>query len=97
MKRITVRSRSLVLVVALAVMAAICTVSTAHAASPGSGAAGIRGAASHATAASSTPCSFEPATTCQSTDPTVTQNVHYYGDQSGCTYVWDVSWGDGQS
>ena len=49
------------------------------------------------TAASSTPCSFEPATTCQSTDPTVTQNVHYYGDQSGCTYVWDVSWGDGQS
>lgn len=97
MKRLVVRSRSLVLVVALAVMAAMCTVSTAHAASPGSGAAGIRGAASHAAAASSTPCSFEPATTCQSTDPSVTQNVHYYGDQSGCTYVWDVSWGDGQS
>jgi hypothetical protein len=86
MKRLVVRSRSLVLAVALAVLAAMCTVSTAHAASSGS-----------STAASSTPCSFVPTLTCQSTNPAVALNIDYYGSQSGCIYVWDVDWGDGST
>ena len=36
-----------------------------------------------------------PALTCQSTNHTVTLNIDYYGSQSGCTYAWFVSWGDG--
>jgi hypothetical protein len=91
------RSRSLLLVVALAVIAAMCIVSTAHAASPSAGAGGIRAGASHATVSSGTPCSFVPALRCQSTDPTVALNIYYYGDTSACTFVWDVSWGDGKS
>jgi hypothetical protein len=90
MKRLVTRPRSLVLVVVLAVITAICTVSTAHAA-PGNG------ATSRATAASGTPCSFVPALTCQSTNAKVALNIDYYGEQSGCTYVWAVDWGDNNS
>jgi hypothetical protein len=90
MKRLITRSRSLVLVVALAMIAAICTVSTAQAA-PASA------ATPHVTAASSTPCSFVPALTCESTGAQVALNIDYYGEQSSCTYVWDVAWGDGNS
>lgn len=95
MKRIINRSKRLLLVVALATAAATSTVSTAYAASPGGGAARINGAAAHATSASSAPCSFVPALTCQSTNHTVTLNIDYYGSQTGCTYAWFVSWGDG--
>ena len=97
MKRRITRPRSLVLVVALAVIAAMCTVSTAHAASPGGGAGGLHPTSSHATAASDTPCSFVPSLTCQSTDRTIALNIDYYGEQSGCTYAWHVDWGDGNS
>ncbi len=97
MKKLITRSRSLVLVAVLAVMAAMCTVSTAQAASPGGGAGGIHTTSSRATAASGTPCSFVPALTCQSTDPTIALNIDYYGEQSGCTYAWNVDWGDGNS
>lgn len=95
MKRLITRPRNLMLVVALAVIAATSTVGTAYATSPGGGDAGINGAAPHATSTSGTPCSFVPALTCQSTNPTVALNIDYYGSQSGCTYVWFVSWGDG--
>ena len=97
MKRLFVRPKSLTLIVALAAVAAMCTVSAAYAASPGGGGARMRAMASRATSASSTPCSFTPATTCQSTDPTVTLNIYYYGDTSACTFIWDVAWGDGNS
>ena len=91
MKRLNIRPRSLVLVAALAVVAAMCTVSTANAASSAS-------AAPHDPAASSTPCNFVPSLkTCTSTDPTVGINAYYYGNNSGCTYVWNINWGDRSS
>ena len=86
MKKLVTRSRSLVLVAVLAVVAAMCTVSTAHAAPPGSGAA-----------ASDAPCNFQSDPTCQSTDHTVTVSTYQYGDTSACSFVWNVDWGDGQS
>jgi hypothetical protein len=49
-----------------------------------------------ASAASSTPCNFQGAQTCQSTDPTVTVSTYQGGDTSACTFVWYVNWGDGQ-
>ena len=56
------------------------------------------GTAAHAAtaAASSTPCSFDPATSCQSTDATVTLNSHYSGT-STCTFTWQIDWADGRS
>jgi hypothetical protein len=100
MKRLFARSRSLLLVAALAMVAATGTVSTAAHAAPADtgGAAGVRTAiASRSTAASSTPCTFGPAQSCESTDPAVTVNTYYYGDTSGCTFTWDIGWGDGSS
>jgi hypothetical protein len=95
MKRLITRPRSLVLVAVLAVVAAMCTASTVHAAST---TAGIRAAASHAMAASDTPCTINyQATTCQSANPTVTVDNYFTGDQTGCSYVSAVTWGDGQS
>jgi hypothetical protein len=95
MKKLVTRSRSLVLVAVLAVVAAMFTVSTVHAAST---TAGIHAAASHATAASDAPCTFDfQSTTCQSTDRAVTVNNYFTGDQTGCSYVSAVTWGDGQS
>jgi hypothetical protein len=95
MKKLVTRSRTLVLVAVLAVVAAMCTVPTVHAAST---TAGIHAAASHAMAASDTPCTIDyQSTTCQSTNPAVTVNNYFTGDQSGCSYVSDVTWGDGQS
>jgi hypothetical protein len=98
MKKLITRTRSLVLVAALAAMAAMCTVSTANAASLGGGAVGVRGAAHQTTAASSTPCTINYlSTTCQSTNHAVTVDNYFSGDQSGCSYVSSVTWGDGQS
>lgn len=96
MRKLFVRSRSLLLVFALAGLAAMCTVAAAYAATPGGGRAGMRAVDSQSAAASNTPCTFNPAATCQSTDPTVALNIYYSGDVSACTFVWDVSWGDGQ-
>jgi hypothetical protein len=95
MKRRFAKPRSLALVVALALVAAMCTVSTAYAAST---TAGIRAAPSNATDASDTPCTIDyQSTTCQSTNPAVTVYTYFSGDQNGCSYVDDVSWGDGES
>ena len=97
MKRLTVRSRSLVLVVALAVVAATGTVYTAHAASPEAGAGAIHAVAYHAAAASDTPCTINyQNTTCQSTNPAVTVNNYSPGTSPPVVYVSDVAWGDGQ-
>lgn len=54
------------------------------------------GTATHATAAtvSSTPCSFDPASTCQSTDGTVTENFHF-SNATTCTFALRVAWDDG--
>ena len=86
-------------VIALAVAAAMCTVSTAQAASPATGAGNVAGgtAASINTAASNAPCDFQGDQTCQSTDPTVTVSTDQTGDTSSCTFVWNIDWGDGQS
>src|SRR5579859_5472171 len=96
MTRLFAKSRRLLVVVALAVVTAISTVSTAHAASPEAGARANGGAVLNATSASSTPCSFLPALTCQSTNPAVTLNIYYSGDTSDCTFAWEVLWGDGR-
>jgi len=96
MKRLIVRPRRLLLVAVLALVAALCTGYPAHAASPAS-AGQASSVASRDAAPSSSPCTFQPATTCQSTDHTVALNIYYYGSQSGCTYAWDVDWGDGNS
>jgi Peptidase A4 family len=97
MKKRSGRSRGLFAIVALAVAATLCTASTAYAASAGDGGAARigAGAASRSTAASDSPCTFIPAQTCQSTDPTVTLDIDYTGDTSGCTFTWGVEWGDG--
>ena len=89
MKKRFGRSRGLLAIVALAVVAVMCSVSTAYAASAGApGGAGIGpAAASRSMAASGTPCSFVPALTCESTDPAVALNIYYYGDTSACTFV----------
>lgn len=90
MKRLITRPRSPILVVALPVMAAMCTVTTAHAASPGGSAARIRRAVSHGTAASDAPCNVQSDQTCQSTDPKVTVSTDRTGDTSACTFAWNV-------
>jgi hypothetical protein len=92
MKRLIIRSRSLLLVLALMVTAGASTSYTAHAVST---AAGIGAAAPRGTAASDSPCTFIPAQTCQSTDPTVTLDIDYTGNTSDCTFTWGVEWGDG--
>jgi PKD domain len=100
MKRLFVQPRSLVLVAVLAVIAGICSMPAASAAPTGGGAGGgaaMGATTSHSKAASNSPCNFQGAQTCQSTDPTVTVSTDQYGDTSNCTFVWDVDWGDGQS
>lgn len=79
MRRIIVRARRGLLAAALAVAAVLAGGSAAHAAT---------------TAASNTPCTFGPATSCQSTDATVTVNIDY-SDASDCIFTWHVAWGDG--
>jgi hypothetical protein len=100
-RRVFARPRSLLLALALAVVATLCTVSTARAASsaPGVGnAAGGRIAASSSAAVSDQPCNFVYSIkTCESTDPTVSMSGYYYGDTSACTFVWNIYWGDGAS
>ena len=91
MKMIFGRSRSLLVIVALMMIAGMSTVSTARAASspPGTNAA---------RAASSAQCNLRHTiSTCQSTDPTVTLSTEATGNTSSCTFVWDLSWGDGHS
>jgi hypothetical protein len=95
MKKRFAGSKALLTVVVLAVVAAMCTVSKAGAAPSGS-AAGISYAASLAPVSDS-PCNFVPTQTCTSSDPIVTDDVRYYGDTAGCTFVWSVAWGDGDS
>jgi hypothetical protein len=91
MKRLITRPRSLLLAVALAVVAALCTVSTAGAASSAS-------ADPRAPAASSAQCNFvRSLKTCESTDPTVAYYDSPTGDIPDCTFVFDVAWGDGAS
>lgn len=81
MRRFFARARHvLLLAVALAVAAALSGGTAAHAATAeGSG----------------TPCSLNPATSCQSTDGTVALNIDY-SDASACTFTWHVDWGDGK-
>src|ERR1700756_3471586 len=82
MRRFFVRARRVpLLAVALAVAAALSGGTAAHAATA---------------AASSTPCSFNPATSCQSTDATVTVNTDFTG-ASACAFTWQVDWADGSS
>lgn len=71
---------------------------SAHAASPRDGAGVIGAAACQVPFASDAPCSINyQSTTCQSTDPTVTVDNYFDGNESGCSYSSAVSWGDGQS
>lgn len=99
MKKHFCRSTGLLAIAVLLIIAAMSTVSTAYAAAPGTGGmAGTRTAAATPSAtATNAPCSFLPAQTCKSTNPTVALNIYYYGDASACTFVWDVNWGDGDS
>lgn len=99
MNKLFVRSRGLLVIVALALVAAMCTASTARAASPGTGGVAVihAAAASRSAAASSAPCNFQATQMCTSTDPTVTVSAYYYGNSSACTFVWNVDWGDGHS
>jgi hypothetical protein len=81
-KGLFVRSSRVVLTVVFTAVAVIATGYTTHA----------------APSTSDTPCSINyQSTTCQSTDPTVTVNNYFSGDETGCSYVSAVTWGDGQS
>lgn len=73
--------------VALAVAAALSGGTAAHAATTAQVATA---------AASSTPCSFDPVTSCQSTDAAVTVNSQFSG-ASACTFTWHVDWADGNT
>jgi Peptidase A4 family len=47
---------------------------------------------------SSTPCNFTLSLkTCKSTDPTVSYTSNATGDTSHCTFVFNITWGDGGS
>lgn len=71
--------RGLVLAAALAAAAAMADGTAAHAAT---------------VAASSAPCTLNPATSCQSTNGTLALNIQYT-TASACTFDWHVDWGDG--
>lgn len=88
MNKTFARSRSLLVIVALVMIAAMSTVSTARAAEVRTG----------DRAASSAPCDLKyTVPKCQSTDHTVTLSTYAYGNTSDCTFSWDLSWGDGSS
>lgn len=71
--------RGLIIAVALAVAAAVSTGTTTALA---------------ATTGSSASCSLGPATTCQSTNPTIAINSDYT-NATKCIFGWQISWGDG--
>src|SRR5690349_8925984 len=100
MNKLFASSRSLLVIVALTLAAAMCTISTARAASsPGTG--GGTGTRIADMAPSSAPCNLKHTISkCQSTDPTVTVSTYAFGGTGGivvCTFVWDFNWGDGHS
>lgn len=102
MKKIFARSRGLLVIVALVMIAAMSGVPTARAASPAGAAGGISAAphsqaAPGASASPSGQCTFVGVSTCQSTDPTVAVSTDQTGNSDLCTFVWDVNWGDGSS
>jgi hypothetical protein len=44
------------------------------------------------------PCNFIPSlTTCESSNNTITLRTYDYGDNSRCTYIWNITWGDGHT
>lgn len=97
MKRLFAASRSLLPVVVLTVVAAMCTAPLAHAASSAS-AGRMSPAASRGPAASGTQCNFvQSLKACKSTDPTVAYTSHAYGDTANCSFLFDITWGDGGS
>jgi hypothetical protein len=94
------RSRSLLLIAAVAMLTSMCTVSTSYAASSPVAGGGLSTAVHHGSTASATSasqCTLVPALTCRSTDPAVDLNIDYYGNTAGCIFSWDVLWGDGHS
>ena len=97
MRRLFTRSRSLLLVVALGVAAAMCAAVPAHAASSAS-AGRMSTEAPSGPAASSAQCNFVSAlNTCVSTDPTVAYYDSPTGNIIGCTFAFQITWGDGGS
>jgi len=98
MNRLFAGSRGLLIIVSLAMIAAMCTVPAARAATSSPSARSAAAARTADTAASSAPCDLKyTVPKCQSTDPTVTLSTYAYGNTSNCTFVWDLSWGDGHS
>jgi hypothetical protein len=90
-------SRNLLVMVALAVVAALCIVSPAQAASSAS-AGRMSTSAPHAPAASARPCHFVGTlNTCKSTTPTAAYYDSVHGDTSQCTFVFHITWGDRSS
>jgi len=97
MKGIFAASRSLLPVVALTVVAALCTALPARATSSAN-AGRISTTASVGPAAPGVPCNFTlDLKTCKSTNPTAAYTTHAHGDTSNCDFIFDVSWGDGGS
>jgi hypothetical protein len=79
------RSKSLLAVVAMAVIAALCT-APAAAANP------------RASSPSTAPCAFTlDLKTCESIDQAVSYTSHATGDTSNCSFVFTITWGDGAS
>jgi hypothetical protein len=91
MNKFFTRSRCLLVVVTLAMIAAMCTVSTVRAAP-------LTAGAFTASASPTAQCTFIPTKeTCKSTDHTVLLDTYTYGDTADCIFTWDVYWGDGHS
>lgn len=41
-------------------------------------------------------CTLNPLPDCESLNPKVALDIINWGNQSGCTYTWNVNWGDGK-
>lgn len=97
MRKIFAGSRSLLVIAALVMIAAMSTTSTAKASSSPTGGRAASTVGSHSPATPAGQCTFVPSLTCQSTDPVVALDIYYYGDSADCIFDWDVNWGDGTS
>lgn len=97
-KRLLAVTISLAMALALTVAAVASGAYPARAASPSASAGGAVTAGSHSAAASGAPCNFIPSIkTCKSTDYSISISSYNFGDNSGCTYLWTIRWGDGST
>ncbi len=85
------------LLVPFVVLAVVTAAAPANASAAPAGADLYSGQGNRAGGPDSTPCVLEAfvVNDCSSTDPVVTLNANFEGNATGCTFQWDIDWGDG--